>query len=175
MVAVSFLECFPVGGSFSRSDRDPAFELGEQPLRQLALKSRSTRSRGRSAVTATMQRPHVETLHIEQTPGLFARGLAVTEVDAAWWRAWAQLTVSKAALENWADAVVMNKWDVLAAARTLHIVRTGHDARSRTPAEKAEASRRTMVAMAPVPSSEPRNENVFRVGQILAWLANSLG
>ena len=96
-------------------------------------------------VTAMMRRPHVETLHVEHIPSLIARGFAAAEVDAARWRARAQATVSRAALESWADTVVTNKWGVQAAARTLHIARTGHDGRFCTPAEKAPASRRAMV------------------------------
>jgi hypothetical protein len=126
-------------------------------------------------VMAMMRRPHVETLHVEQIPSLVARGFAAAEVDAARWRARAQATVSRAALESWADMVVTNKWGVQAAARTLHIAQTGHDGRFCTPAEKAPASRRAMLSTNAVPGSTPPNDNIFRVGQILAWLANSLG
>jgi hypothetical protein len=41
--------------------------------------------------------------------------------------------------------------------------------------EQAPASRRAMMDTAAVPGSQPPNEDVFRVGQILAWLANSPG
>ena len=126
-------------------------------------------------VTATMRRPHVETLHVEQIPSLIARGFAAAEVDAARWSARAQTTVSRAALESWADTVITNKWGVRAAARTLHIAQTGYDGRFCTPTETAPASRRAMVPTNAVPGSTPPNDNIFRVGQILAWLANSLG
>jgi hypothetical protein len=126
-------------------------------------------------VTATMRHPHVETLRVEHVPGLVVRGFAAAEADASRWRARAETTVSSAALESWADAVVTKKWGVLAAARTLHIWRTGHDGRFQAPTEKAPASRRAMVLTDPVPGCAPPNGNVFRVGQILAWLANSLG
>jgi hypothetical protein len=126
-------------------------------------------------VTATMRHLHVETLRVEDIPGLVARGFVAAEADAGRWRARAETTVSMAALETWADATVTEKWGVLAAARTLHIVRTGHDGRFPTLAEKAPATRRTMVSTDPVPGSAPPNDNAFRVGQILAWLANSLG
>jgi len=126
-------------------------------------------------VTATMRHPHVETLRVEHIPDLVVRGFAAAEADAGWWRARAQAAVSSTALESWADAAVTKRWGVLAAARTLHIARTGHDGRFQTLAENAPASRRTMVSTDPVPGSAPPNDNVFRVGQILAWLANSLG
>jgi hypothetical protein len=126
-------------------------------------------------VTAMMRCPHVETLHIDQIPVLVTRGFAAAEVDAARWCARALTTVTWAALESWADTVVTNKWGVQAAARTLHIARTGHDGRFCTPAERAPASRRAMVSTNAVPGSTPPNDNIFRVGQILAWLANSLG
>ena len=126
-------------------------------------------------VTATMRHPHVETLRIEHVPGLVARGFAAAEAGAGQWRARAQTAVNMEVLERWADHVVTKRWGVLAAARTLHIARTGWDGRFSDLMEKASASQRAMEPTTTVPGSQPPNDNVFRVGQILAWLANALG
>jgi len=85
------------------------------------------------------------------------------------------MTVASDAMEKWVDGVVTKKWGVFAAARALHIATTGYDGRLRELAEKGPASRRPMVSTEAVPGSQPPNDNVFRLGQILAWLANSLG
>ena len=90
-------------------------------------------------------------------------------------KAWTPGGVATDALETWADHVVTKEWGMLAAARTLHIARTGYDGRFSDPTKKAPASRRAMTHTAAVPGSQPPNEDVFRVGQILAWIANSPG
>jgi hypothetical protein len=124
---------------------------------------------------ATMRRPHVPALHVERVPGLVAAGFKAAEADAAVWRTRSQMTVATEVLETWADHVVTKARGMLAAARTLHIARTGYDGRFSDLMEKAPASRRAMTHTAAVPGSRPPNEDVFRVGQILAWLANSPG
>jgi hypothetical protein len=55
----------------------------------------------------------------------------------------------------------------------LHIVQTGRDAipldsndRKRPP------SRRRVTSGSAVPGSEPPNEDLFRIAQVLAWMAN---
>jgi hypothetical protein len=126
-------------------------------------------------VTATLRHPHIETLHVDRVPALVANGFKAAEADAAQWRTRAHLTATTEALDRWADRVVAQKWGVLAAARALHIIRTGADGCFSDPREKAPPSRRAMVSVDAVPGSEPPNDNVYRVGQILAWLANDLG
>jgi len=126
-------------------------------------------------LTANLRHLHIETLHIDRVPALVADGFKAAEADAAQWRTRAHLTVTTEALERWADHTVASKWGVLAAARALHIIRTGADGSFSDPREKAPPSRRAMVPTDAVPGSQPPNDNIFRVGQILAWLANDLG
>ncbi len=72
-------------------------------------------------VTASMRRPHIESLHVGRVPALVAAGFKAAEADALAWRTRAQTGVTSEALERWADQVVTKQWGVLAAARTLHI------------------------------------------------------
>ena len=123
--------------------------------------------------TASMRRPHVQSLRVEDIPGLIARGFEAAQVDSTHWQERAQVRISPIALNTWIDDVVTKKWGVLAAARTLHIAQTGFDGRFADPREKAPASHRTVAKTLGVPGSEPPNDNVFRIGQVLAWIANS--
>jgi hypothetical protein len=151
-------------------DRSRAFRVGMDWIRLVCSNGLFV---GR--VKATMSRPHVEALHVECIPGLVAAGFKTAEADAGEWRTRSQTTVANEVLERWADRVVTGEWCVLAAARTPHIARPGSDGRCSNLAEKAPASRRAMTPTAVVPGSQPPNDNGFRVGQILAWLANILG
>ena len=66
----------------------------------------------------------------ENVPGLIARGFEAAQVDSAHWQERAQVRISSAVLDAWADDVVTKRWGVLAAARTVHIAPT---VASRTP------------------------------------------
>lgn len=60
---------------------------------------------------------------------------------------------------------------MLAAARLLHIACTGRDARVATRWWRGPLAERPMIAAAPVPGSAPPADTVYKVTQILAWLA----
>jgi hypothetical protein len=124
-------------------------------------------------VTASMRRPHNETLQMASVPDLVKIGLTAAKADAARWQARARLEVNVGAFDSWADSTLTKKWGALAAARAVLIFRTGWDGGFDASRESAPASRRGMAKAEAVPGSAPPNDNVFRVGQILAWLANS--
>ena len=124
--------------------------------------------------TASMRRPHVGSLRVEDVPGLIDMGFAAAKVDSAHWQERARVRISPTVLNAWIDDFVTKKWGVLTASRTVHIARTGFDGRFADPRDKAPASQRRFVKTAEVPGSEPPNDNVFRIGQVLAWMANRL-
>jgi len=124
-------------------------------------------------LTASMRSPHVGALRVDRVPGLIASGFTAAKIDSGRWRARAETPVTVPALAAWTDGILTNKWGVMAAARAFHIARTGFDGRPVDSRERGPASQRRVVSTRPVPGSEPPNDNVFRVGQILAWLANA--
>jgi len=123
-------------------------------------------------VTASLRRPHVWSLSVDDVPRLLARGFKAATVDERRWQVRARTKVSDTALQRWVDSTVTQKWGVQAAARTLHIARSGYDGCLADRRDNAPASRRRMIKSDQVPGSDPPNANVFRVGQILAWVAN---
>jgi hypothetical protein len=149
-------------------DRSRAFRVGMGWIRQVCGNGLFV---GR--VTASMRRPHVETLRLKDVPGLVTKGFKAAALDSAQWQKRAAMKVSAGALRVWTDTIVAKKWGVLAAARTFHITRTGYDGCLAVVSETGAASRRTMLRTDQVPGSELPNDNMFRVGQVLAWVANS--
>jgi len=67
--------------------------------------------------------------------------------------------------------MVAEKWGVLAAGRVLHIARTGRDARVATRRWRGPLAERPMIAADRVPGSAPPAGTVYKVTQILAWMA----
>jgi hypothetical protein len=116
---------------------------------------------------------HVASLQLDQIPAAIAGGLEAADRDAARWEQWLRVRVGAAALDAWADNLVTPRWGLTAAARLLHIVRTGRDARLARGRPGLPASAREVIAGPEVPGSAPPNDNLFRVGQALAWVAKS--
>jgi hypothetical protein len=123
-------------------------------------------------VTASIRRSHAAGLSVEDIPAVIGRGLTVAQTEAMLWQTRSRMTVPSAELTEWVDTTLSKKWGVVTAARALHIIRTGQDAAMLDRAEKSRASERSVVAGHPVPGSRPQNEDVFRIAQVLSWLAN---
>ncbi len=126
-------------------------------------------------VTASLRRAHVWPLDVEDVPRLVAGGFQAAKIDEHRWQVRAQTEISNTALERWVDSTLVKRWGVVAATRALHIAQTGYDARPADARDDAPASRRRVVRTDRVPGSDPPNANVFRIGQILAWLADRPG
>ena len=117
------------------------------------------------------RRAHRPSLELGRVEWALERGLRAADLERKRFERWQEREVPWPQVTQWADRTVAEEWGVLAAARLLHIARTGHDARFATARWRGPLSQRPMVPGASVPGSAPPANTVYKVSQILAWLA----
>jgi hypothetical protein len=123
-------------------------------------------------MTASLRRLHVASTSLEDVPTIVHEGFEQAVADAERWRFLSGIRVTPSDAAKWVDGPIANKWGSLAAIRALHIIETGRDGVPVDRHERVPPSRRRVSTGAPVPGSCPPNDDVFRIGQVLSWLAN---
>ena len=126
-------------------------------------------------VAISMRRPHTAALRVEDVPAIVRSGFLEADAEAQMWRGAMQTTVTERKFIDWIDTTLAKEWGHTAAVRALHITRTGHDIVALGSPSKCRPSERMTTPGRRVPGSDPPNDNVFRVAQVLAWLANRTG
>lgn len=116
---------------------------------------------------------HVQSLSLDDIDAALTAHLAAASADSERWAKWIGIGADQRALHRWADSVLAPAWGVVNAARVLHILRTGFDARRRAARPGIPATLLRMEPTHEVPGSAPPNDNLFRVAQALAWVAKS--
>ena len=76
-------------------------------------------------------------------------------------------------LIQWVDTALAKKWGKLAAFRTLHICRTGCDAKYAEPFEPETPSRKAAMLLDPVPGAKRIAADLYDVSQALSWIATA--
>jgi len=108
----------------------------------------------------------------EDMSSVLTNGLKTIESERECFRRWYQTVVDPRRVVAWIDREVRVAWGVKAAARALHIIRTGRDAALTRPFEKGLPSERTVQGAQAVPGACAPAQNLFHVSQALFWLAN---
>lgn len=114
---------------------------------------------------------HTPRLDFSSIAAVLSDGIRQADGDSRRFSRWHKTVIPDDRLARWADNSLTGQWGVKAAARTLHIVRTGMDADFADPFESGPASKRRMKPTGPVPGAtdEP---NAYAVSQALSWLAS---
>lgn len=114
---------------------------------------------------------HVSTMPLIALDDVLRDGLARYETEQRNFMRWRTTRVSLDRTERWANSWVKDAWGAKAAARAWHIARTGRDAEVAASYQGRDPSRIAVTAGAPVPGAPSRCDNLFDLGQALAWLA----
>jgi len=126
-------------------------------------------------LTAALRRAHVVGTDVQDVPDILAAGFREADAEAAIWSARAEKRVTDEQLREWVDADINRAWGAWTATRVLHIARTGCDAIEDGRMRGIKPSERPVRSGASIPGSSPPNDNVFRIAQVLAWIANRPG
>ena len=84
---------------------------------------------------------------------------------------WLGADISSETITDWADGPLAKAWGPHAAARTLNILRSGHDGRIIDRLEKQRPSERFVEKGQKVPGTFPPVTNPFHISQSLSWIA----
>lgn len=85
---------------------------------------------------------------------------------------WIDTPLKSEKLAPWIDGPVAKRWGVKAAARALHIAKTGRDAEIVPFLEKVPPSQKEVRIGEPVPGSSKPAKNLYALSQVLTWLAS---
>jgi hypothetical protein len=126
-------------------------------------------------LTAALRRTHVVGTDVQDVPDILGAGFVEANAEAAVWTARAEKRVTDEQLRDWVDGDINRAWGAWTATRVLHIARTGCDAIEDGRVRGPKPSERPVRSGASIPGSSPPNNNVFRIAQVLAWIANRPG
>ncbi|WP_380874285.1 DUF932 domain-containing protein [Sphingomonas sp. DBB INV C78] len=115
---------------------------------------------------------HDRRLDLDMIGHAIHRGLRAADEDLKTLRLWWESQLRLDELMRWADGPLALRWGRVAAARCLHICRTGHDARP-VPFEGGEPSKRAMIAGELVPGAAFPADTVYDLAQALSWIAST--
>lgn len=121
---------------------------------------------------------HTASLRLDEVGEALTWGLHAAAHDRRRWSRWQQAGISRQEIAAWADRHVRPAWGRQAAARLVHIARTGHDAHVRFPSHNGSGAKTAptrVFSTVKVPGSEPPADTLYKVTQILAWLADRTG
>ncbi|WP_168194178.1 DUF932 domain-containing protein [Altererythrobacter sp. TH136] len=116
---------------------------------------------------------HDERLDLRQLEHAVTDGLKLANVDRKRLNQWSEATFAPAALPTWADGPLAAKWGKKAAARCLHICRTGYDAEFAHPFQSGLPSERELRETCAVPGSATPSTSLYDVAQALSWIATN--
>lgn len=114
---------------------------------------------------------HDASLDIAVLSKLVPEALNEVAADREQLHRWSTTAVKQQHLSRWVDTAVADTWGKLAAFRTLHICRTGHDAEFLDSFEKARPSEKRSAMLEPVPGAARHVVNLYDVSQALSWVA----
>lgn len=116
---------------------------------------------------------HLGQMHLDRVQPLIEDGLRAADRDRRRLIAWSRARVDDARLVAWADGPLAKAWGKKAAARCLHICRTGRDAKFADPFEGGKPSERTLVPTTIVPGAAAPVRNSYDAAQALSWIATT--
>jgi Domain of unknown function (DUF932) len=121
-----------------------------------------------------MKRRHIRSLELTDVSDAVTESVGRLTRESGLLKRWWNFPVNDGQLVSWIDGPLHQQWRVRAAARVLHIARTGRDGRLADSGPRTQAlppSRRLMMRGPDVPGSQPPNDNAYRLAQVLAFVA----
>lgn len=118
-----------------------------------------------------VRRRHVGDIRLEDVGAVLTSGLKESEREKSNFVRWRKRVVDPGRLAKWANEELRTGWGFKAAARTLHIARTGHDAEVVGPYKDHSPTTIPVRSGSPVPGTPKASQNLYDISQILAWLA----
>jgi hypothetical protein len=116
---------------------------------------------------------HLGQMQLDRVQGVIKDGLQAAQADRRRLAAWARAGIDDARLTAWVDGPVAKAWGKKAAARCLHICKTGRDADFADPFEGGKPSERTLVPRAAVPGAVVPVRTAYDAAQALSWIATT--
>ena len=116
---------------------------------------------------------HDSRLKLGRLDAVIVEGLKLADADRKRLEQWARSRVNDAKLATWADSALAKTWGKKAAARCLHICRTGFDADFVDPFEGGKPSERRLTSTVVVPGAASPVLNAYDAAQALSWVATS--
>ena len=113
---------------------------------------------------------HGERLKIDMIPERIASSLHAAQADRRRLARWERMLIAVEDLAAWVDGPVTERWGKRAAARVLHICRTGHDVEIDSFAPGA-ASEKPVRLRRPVPGSSTPARTKYDASQALSFVA----
>src|SRR5207245_838313 len=124
---------------------------------------------------AGMRGRHDRHLQVQELGEILTVGLRSAADERAVYADWMKREVKSDLIQRWVDDPLAAAWGKKAAARSLHICATGHDAEFQDPFERAKPSERAMKKGRLIPGASAPARTAFAVSQALSWLAGSRG
>lgn len=118
-----------------------------------------------------VRRRHVGDIRLEDVGAVLTSGIEESEKEKSNFVRWRKRAVDPGRLAKWVNEELRKGWGFKAAARTLHIARTGHDAEVVGPYKDHSPTTIPVRSGSPVPGAPKASQNLYDISQILAWLA----
>ncbi|MGE5359810.1 MAG: DUF932 domain-containing protein [Bacteroidales bacterium] len=125
--------------------------------------------------TLDYRRAHTPSLELSDVEAALDRALAAADLERTRFERWQRVELPWPRVVRWVEKELSEQWGSVAAARVLHIARTGNDAAPLTRQWRGPSDRRPMAATMAVPGSAPPNNTLYRLSQILSWMAGQTG
>jgi hypothetical protein len=116
---------------------------------------------------ARMRRRHVRSLELDDIQTTVSQHVSRLARDAETLSRWWDTPIGNEAVRAWVDGLVAKEWGVHAAARVLHITRTGRDCRVTTADQRVPPSTGTSYPETRCPA--PRHRTSTRTGSHRSW------
>lgn len=116
---------------------------------------------------------HNRHLDLRKLSAGITKGIASARRDQSQLIEWGAKLIERPRMERWADGLLAEQWGKKAAARCLHICRTGYDGDLQDLFEAAAPSERRMIRGIAVPGAPVPARTVYDVAQALAWIATN--
>ena len=120
-----------------------------------------------------LRRWHRVGIHVGEIDATLAAHMGMLDAERRQLAAWAGVKVPDALLAWWVDEVVAKRWGRLAAARAWLIGTTGHDGHIPRPNPHLAPHAQEMTRRIAVPGSPAPADTLYKVLQVLAWVAGT--
>jgi hypothetical protein len=121
------------------------------------------------------RRAHGPSLRLANVERALDLGPYAAHLERLRFERWQKHPAPWARVVTWAESTVAPKWGVIAAARVLHVASTGRDARPATSRWGGSPADWPMIAGDDVPGSAPPADTVYKIAQVLSWMAGRTG
>ena len=117
------------------------------------------------------KRRHIGNLDLDDMTSVLKQGIVAAEQEKKNFKQWRKTPIKSAQLKPWINSDLKNKLGFKAATRLYHICRTGHDVKIAGQFKKYSPTTIPVAKGRKVPGAPKHSDNLYDVGQSLAWLA----